>query len=112
MFGSICKWIWLVPCLMQAQIPEDKQQHFVVGGIVSGVTYSVVKHKTNNKNKAFMYGVGASFVVGLGKEVIDQKQPDNRFDSIDLGATVFGGFVFSKTINVFDRKRKQQRVTN
>ena len=99
----------LAPFFMLAQIPRDKQQHFVVGGIVSGVTYSVVKHKTN---KAFMYSVGASFIVGLGKELIDRRQPDNRFDSVDLGATVLGGFVFSKTINVFDNKRKRKRVTN
>jgi hypothetical protein len=112
MFGSICKWglvLGLIPFFIQAQVPRDKQQHFYVGGIISGITYSVLDNKVDNKQ---LYVMGVSVVVGLGKELIDMREPDNKFDVVDWGATVLGGIVITKTINVFDGTNKRKRVTN
>lgn len=104
---------WLIgvlctPFFMLAQVPVDKQQHFYVGGAISSMTYGVVYSVSNNRNKAIWYGVASSFVIGLGKEIMDRRDPYNRFDGGDLTATLVGGVMFTKTMDIVSNRKKRK----
>ena len=82
------------------EIPYDKKAHFVAGAWVSACAYPIVYSITKDKKKAFLYSLGASTLVGLGKEILDSTKPHNRFDSADLGTTILGGFMVSFTFEI------------
>ena len=92
-------------------ISTDDQLHFGAGAFISGATYAVVYSATKNKRKAFWYGLGASVLAGLGKEVYDGTQENNKFDTGELVATSLGGFTTGFIINLFAGKRKNKRVS-
>lgn len=67
-------------------VPVDKQLHFFVGIIIA--TWVLIC--TNNT----AYALGATFIVGIGKELWDQYSiKGSGFDLWDLLATMIGGVV-------------------
>ena len=92
-------------------ISTDDQLHFGAGAFISGATYAVVYSATKNKRKAFWYGLGTSVLAGLGKELYDGTQENNKFDTGELVATTLGGFTAGFTINLFVGKSKNKRVS-
>ena len=88
-----------------AQIEQDKQLHFLAGGLASSYGYTYVFDKTQDKTKATFAGIGLAILAGTIKETIDSRQPRNKFDLEDLAATTLGGITVSVTINLFNRKK-------
>jgi len=77
-------------CYGQLLSEEDKQQHFVAGAVFSSPVYSQVYLETKDLGKSIGYGLLASTLVGIGKEVVDDK-----FDKRDLIATMLGSIASS-----------------
>ena len=94
-----------------AQIEQDKQLHFLAGGLASSYGYTYVYGKRQDKKKATLAGIGLAILAGTIKETIDSRQHNNKFDMEDLAATTLGGITISVTINLInnDRKRKKFR---
>lgn len=63
----------------------DKKMHFSAGMAISSAVLTV----TDN---AYI-SIGSTVLIGLGKEVIDGSNSNNRFDSMDLTYTVAGGVI-------------------
>ena len=82
-----------LPCLA---IPKDKQLHLVAGSAISSVAYGIAK-QAGSKHPD-LWAIGAALAIGLAKELHDRKQPGNRFDPADCGATVAGGIVVTYAI--------------
>ena len=104
-------YLILVPTLVFGQLmtEEDKQKHFAAGAIVSTLTYGVVYKKTKDKNKALVYSIASSIVVGALKELADSRIPGSKFDTRDLLATSYGGISIGVTLNLFTRKKKKKQ---
>lgn len=85
-----------------SQIAKDKKLHFGAGLVIGGATNAIVYAKTKNKTKAFVWGMVATSVAGLGKELYDE-HTYNGFDSKDLGATILGGLTINITFNILER---------
>jgi len=79
-------------------IGQDKLLH--AGGcyVISATTASLVYNITENRKKAFMYGVLSSVVVGGIKEIHDIKHGDSNWG--DMGANVIGGTLGAFTVTV------------
>ena len=94
-----------------AQIEQDKQLHFLAGGLASSYGYTYVYDKTQDKKKATLAGIGLAILAGTIKETIDSQQKNDKFDVGDLAATTLGGITISVTINLIknDRKNKKSR---
>jgi len=96
--------------LSYAQITiEDEVLHFGTGALISGVTYTLVYSKTQNKKKAFWYSLGLSTLAGLSKELLDEYKFEGKFDTGEFIATAAGGFVASYTFNIFTGKKKKKK---
>lgn len=77
----------------ELRIPKDKALHFGVGAAISlGVTAAA---KAEGRKYPELWGIGASLLVGLMKEIADRREPGNKFDGMDLAATVAGGVFVS-----------------
>ena len=76
-------------CVSQSLIPQDKLLH--AGGcyVISSTTSSIVYNITENRKKAFIYGVLSSVVIGGIKELYDINHGDSSWG--DMGANVVGG---------------------
>ena len=85
-------------CTGQSIIPQDKLLH--AGGcyVISSTTSSIVYNITENRKKAFIYGVLSSVVIGGIKELYDIKHGDSSWG--DMGANVVGGTLGSFSIVV------------
>tara|TARA_Y100000385_G_scaffold156033_1_gene161829 strand:- start:365 stop:670 length:306 start_codon:yes stop_codon:yes gene_type:complete len=85
-------------CVSQSLIPQDKLLH--AGGcyVISSTTSSIVYNITENRKKAFIYGVLSSVVIGGIKELYDIKHGDSNWG--DMGANVVGGTLGSFSIVV------------
>ena len=79
-------------------IGQDKLLH--AGGcyVISATTASIVYNITENRKKAFIYGVLSSVVIGGIKELYDIKHGDSSWG--DMGANVVGGTLGSFSIVV------------
>ena len=87
-------------------ISADDKLHFGAGALISATTYTVIYATTKNKKKAFWYSLGASFLAGVTKELIDESKYKG-FDSMDLLATSLGGATVTFTFELIP-KRKQK----
>jgi len=87
----------------QDKIPIDKKLHFAAGAGISLVTYATVIQITDNHKTATIWSIAIPIVVGLAKELIDEKKYKG-FDSKDLAATALGGLSMIVTINLFPKK--------
>jgi len=85
-------------CTGQSVIAQDKLLH--AGGcyVISSTTSSIVYNITENRKKAFIYGVLSSVVIGGIKELYDIKHGDSSWG--DMGANVVGGTLGSFSIVV------------
>ena len=79
-------------------IGQDKLLH--AGGcyVISATTASIVYNITENRKKAFIYGVLSSVVIGGIKELYDIKHGDSSWG--DMGANVVGGTLGAFTVTV------------
>ena len=69
-----------------AQVGTDKYLHAGASAIIaSGVTLLAA----DSPNRLW-YGIGASVAVGVAKELVDRREPGNRFSSKDVLADVLG----------------------
>ena len=93
-----------------AQIEQDKQLHFLAGGLASSYGYTYVFDKTQDKTKATFAGIGLAILAGTIKETIDSRQYNNKFDMEDLAATTLGGITISVTINLIKNDRKSKKI--
>ena len=93
-----------------AQIEQDKQLHFLAGGLASSYGYTYIYDKTKNKTKATFAGIGLAILAGTIKETIDSRQYNNKFDMEDLAATTLGGITISVTINLIKNDRKNKKI--
>lgn len=90
---------------------KDKLRHFsagyVAGNLTTGALQIIIpKNQKNRKLYAFLGGVGASVVVGVGKEYWDSLG-HGQVEFKDALATIAGGFSGSITINLYDLFKKR-----
>tara|TARA_Y100000389_G_scaffold194187_1_gene223861 strand:+ start:475 stop:780 length:306 start_codon:yes stop_codon:yes gene_type:complete len=85
-------------CVSQSLIPQDKLLH--AGGcyVISSTTSSIVYNITENRKKAFIYGLSSAIIVGGVKEIYDIKCGDSNWG--DMGANVVGGTLGAFTITI------------
>ena len=85
-------------CFNQIQIPQDKLLH--TGGcyVISATTASLVYNMTENRKKAFIYGVLQSVIIGGIKEIHDINHGDSNW--ADMGANVIGGTLGAFTVTI------------
>jgi len=107
---KICVLIALSVSVANAQIEQDKQLHFLAGGLASSYGYTYVYDKTQDKKKATLAGIGLAIIAGTIKETIDSRQHNNKFDMEDLAATALGGITISVTINLIKNDRKNKNI--
>lgn len=98
-----------------AQIPDDKKLHFVAGSFLAVWAAPVGAAAFNHPKGALYVGPAFAFLGGTIKELNDSKQPGNRFDPKDLGATILGGVSFSFVIylgwkHITRKKRATKRL--
>jgi len=79
-------------------VGQDKLLH--AGGcyVISSTTASIVYNMTENRKKAFVYGVLSSVVVGGIKELYDINHGDSNW--ADMGANVIGGTLGALVVTV------------
>jgi len=79
-------------------IGQDKLLH--AGGcyVISSTTASIVYNMTENRKKAFVYGVLSSVVVDGIKELYDINHGDSNW--ADMGANVIGGTLGALVVTV------------
>jgi len=72
----------------------DKAVHFV-GSMIATVGSGVFLQGTKqySRKHAIYVGLGFNFTLGLGKELIDSRQPHNHFSYKDLAANIVGSIV-------------------
>lgn len=49
----------------------DKHKHFTAGLIISVAASEIFYHKTKNRNKAILFGIGMGVLAGAAKEIYD-----------------------------------------
>ena len=107
---TICTIAFLSTSYAQITV-EDEVLHFATGAVISGVTYSLVYSKTQNKKKAFWYSLGLSTLAGLSKEILDSSSIiDGYFDTGEFIATAAGGLVASYSFNIFTGRNKKKKI--
>ena len=79
-------------------IGQDKLLHMGGCYVISATTASLVYNITENRKKAFIYGVLSSVVIGGIKEIHDIKHGDSNW--ADMGANVVGGTLGAFTVTV------------
>ena len=79
-------------------IGQDKLLHMGGCYVISSTTASIVYNMTENRKKAFIYGVLSSVVVGGIKELYDINHGDSNW--ADMGANVIGGTLGALVVTV------------
>jgi hypothetical protein len=96
---------------------KDKLRHFsagyVAGNLTMGTLQILLPNTQKNKNLySFLGGVGASVVIGAGKEYWDSLG-HGQVEMMDALATIAGGITGSLTVNLYDinklKKKKKFR---
>ena len=89
----------LITTISSAQIQNDDLIH--VGGsyAMSSMTAAVVYNKTKNKKKAILYGIVVSLVIGVGKEIVDDRW-GTKDTHTDLLSNVVGATLGVVTIKI------------
>ena len=89
----------LITTIASAQIQNDDLIH--VGGsyIISSMTTAIVYNKTKNKKKAIICGVVVSLVIGVGKELTDNRW-GTKDTHTDLLSNTLGTTLGVITINI------------
>lgn len=90
----------------QEDTSKGHAEHFIAGTVISGATSYFVFKKTDDKWKAWIYGMSASVVAGLVKEAIDPAIGGTR-SAEDFAYTVLGG-AFGASIVIPLNKKKHE----
>ena len=95
--------LYSTPCLGQSyfnniQIPQDKLLHMGGCYVISSTTASIVYNMTENRKKAFIYGLSSAVIIGGLKEIHDINHGDSNWG--DMGANVIGGTLGALVITV------------
>ena len=79
-------------------IGQDKLLH--AGGcyVISATTSSIVYNITEDRKKAFIYGLSSAIIIGGVKEIYDIKCGDSNWG--DMGANVIGGTLGAFTVTI------------
>ena len=79
-------------------IGQDKLLHMGGCYVISSTTASIVYNMTENRKKAFVYGVLSSVIIGGIKELHDINHGDSNW--ADMRANVVGGTLGAFTVTV------------
>ena len=79
---------------------SDKQKHFAVSAAIGFASSNVAHYYGLDNHYSFWVGLGAVFIVGLGKELYDSRNGGSGFDMRDMTANMLGGTVGSIPIFV------------
>ena len=79
-------------------IGQDKLLHMGGCYVISSTTASIVYNMTENRKKAFIYGVLSSVIIGGIKEIHDINHGDSNW--ADMGANVIGGTLGALVVTV------------
>ena len=79
-------------------IGQDKLLHMGGCYVISSTTASIVYNMTENRKKAFVYGVLSSVIIGGIKELHDINHGDSNW--ADMGANVIGGTLGALVVTV------------
>ena len=79
-------------------IGQDKLLHMGGCYVISSTTASIVYNMTENRKKAFIYGVLSSVIIGGIKEIYDINHGDSNW--ADMRANVVGGTLGAFTVTV------------
>ena len=79
-------------------IGQDKLLHMGGCYVISSTTASIVYNITENRKKAFVYGVLSSVIIGGIKEIHDINHGDSNW--ADMGANVIGGTLGALVVTV------------
>ena len=79
-------------------IGQDKLLHMGGCYVISSTTASIVYNITENRKKAFIYGVASAVIIGGIKELHDINHGDSNW--ADMGANVIGGTLGALVITV------------
>ena len=95
--------LFSTPCLGQScldpiKIPQDKLLHMGGCYVISSTTASIVYNITEDRKKAFIYGLSSAIIVGGVKEIYDIKCGESNWG--DMGANVVGGTLGAFTITI------------
>lgn len=94
--------ILLFPLLLNAQlIDKDKGEdlHLIAGSLFTFPTYALGKELKMTKFESFMFSVGVTSLIGVGKELID-----DRFSWSDVAYTSAGSLITASIILTLDKK--------
>ena len=95
--------LYSTPCLGQSyfspiQIPQDKLLHMGGCYVIGSTTASIVYNITEDRKKAFIYGLSSAVIIGGLKEIHDINHGDSNWG--DMGANVIGGTLGALVITV------------
>ena len=79
-------------------VGQDKLLHMGGCYVISATTTSLVYNITENRKKAFVYGVLSSVIIGGIKEIYDINHGDSNW--ADMRANVVGGTLGAFTVTV------------
>ena len=79
-------------------IGQDKLLHMGGCYVISSTTASIVYNMTENRKKAFIYGVASAVIIGGIKELHDINHGDSNWG--DMGANVIGGTLGALVVTV------------
>lgn len=71
-------------------LENDKIEHFLAGYAIADVTTVYMEHMGFEHWTAQLIGFSTGTAAGILKESIDSTQPHNKFDVVDLSATMLG----------------------
>jgi UDP-N-acetylmuramyl pentapeptide phosphotransferase/UDP-N-acetylglucosamine-1-phosphate transferase len=79
-------------------IGQDKTLHMGGCYVISSTTASLVYNITENRKKAFIYGVASAVIIGGIKEIYDINHGDSNW--ADMGANVIGATLGALVVTV------------
>jgi len=79
---------------VNAQIKQDKVNHFIAGNLISSNASLITYKITDNKKKAFLVGLGTGVIAGAAKELYDSTGR-GTCDFTDFAWTCIGASVSS-----------------
>jgi len=79
-------------------IGQDKLLHMGGCYVISSTTASIVYNITENRKKAFIYGISSAVIIGGIKELYDINHGDSNWH--DMGANVIGGTLGALVVTV------------
>lgn len=92
------------------QITENGHpEHFIVGSLIGGFISFFILKITNDTLKALFFGIGASILVGVLKEVIDPLIGGSR-DKTDILFTVLGGIAGTAFALLFHKRAAKKAL--